>query len=244
MGTGGSGMNVWQWFTDPANWSGPDGIPVRTGQHIVISGAAMLIALVVALPLGLYLGHKRVGTVVAANIGNIGRAVPTLAVLIILASITVIGVGDLAAILALALFAVPPLLTNTFTALADVDDEVRGAAEGMGMSGFQVLRRVELPLAIPLMAAGIRTATVQVVATASLAAVVGSGGLGRYVVDGFALQDGTLIVAGALLTAGISLVAEGVMALVQKSVTPRGLRTQSVVDEPLMDAPAVPGVTT
>lgn len=243
MGPGGSGMNVWQWFTDPANWSGPNGIPVRTAQHLFISGAAMLIALVVALPLGLYLGHKRVGTVVAPNIGNIGRAVPTLAVLIILASITVIGVGDLAAILALALFAVPPLLTNTFAALADVDDEVRGAAEGMGMSGFQVLRRVELPLAIPLMAAGIRTATVQVVATASLAAVVGSGGLGRYVVDGFALQDGTLIVAGALLTAGISLVAEGVMALVQRSVTPRGLRAQSVVDQPMMDAPTAPGVS-
>lgn len=238
MGTGGS-MNVWQWFTDPANWSGPNGIPVRTAQHLLISGAAMAIALAFALPLGLYLGHKRVGTVVASNIGNIGRAVPTLAVLIILASIAVIGVGDLAAILALALFAVPPLLTNTFAALAGVDDEVRGAAEGMGMSGWQVLRRVEIPLAIPLMAAGIRTATVQVVATASLAAVVGSGGLGRYVVDGFALQDGTLIVAGALLTAGISLAAEGVMALVQKSVTPRGLRSQSTVDQPLMDAPEV-----
>ena len=232
-------MNVWQWFTDPANWTGPNGIPVRTGQHLVISAAAMAIAMVVALPIGLYLGHKRVGTVLAANIGNICRAVPTLAVLIILASITIIGVGDLAAILALALFAVPPLLTNTFAALAGVDDEVRGAAQGMGMSGRQVLTRVEIPLAIPLMAAGIRTATVQVVATASLAAVVGSGGLGRYVVDGFALQDGTLIVAGAILTAGISLAAEGVMAMVQRSVTPAGLRSSSTVDQPLMDAPQV-----
>jgi len=239
MDPGGDLMNVWQWFTDPANWSGPNGIPVRTAQHLFISASAMLIAMAIALPIGLYLGHRRVGTVIAQNVGNIGRAVPTLAVLIILASITIIGVGDLAAILALALFAIPPLLTNTFAGLADVDDEVRGAAEGMGLSGMQVLRRVEIPLAIPLIAAGIRTATVQVVATASLAAVVGSGGLGRYVVDGFALQDGTLIVAGALLTAAISLAAEGVMALVQRGVTPQGLRSLSTTDQPMMDAPKV-----
>lgn len=231
-------MNVWQWFTDPANWSGPDGIPTRTLQHIVISVAAMAIAVAVALPIGLFLGHKRIGTVLATNVGNIGRAVPTLALLIILASITVIGVGDLAAILALAIFAVPPILTNTFAGLASVDDEVRGAAEGMGMGGMSMLWRVELPLAVPLIAAGIRTATVQVVATASLAAVVGSGGLGRYVVDGFALQDGTLIVAGAILTAAISLVAEGFMALVQRGVTPKGLVETSLVDQPMMDAPA------
>lgn len=232
-------MNVWQWFTDPANWSGPDGIPTRTWQHIVISFMAMAIAIAVALPIGLFLGHKRIGTVLATNVGNIGRAVPTLALLIILASITAIGVGDLAAILALAIFAIPPILTNTFAGLASVDDEVRGAAEGMGMGGMGMLWRVELPLAIPLIAAGIRTATVQVVATASLAAVVGSGGLGRYVVDGFALQDGTLIVAGAILTAAISLVAEGFMAVTQRAVTPKGLSSTSLVDQPLMDAPEV-----
>jgi len=232
-------MNVLQWFTDPANWSGPNGIPVRTWQHIYISAAAVLIAMAIALPIGLYLGHRRVGTALASNIGNIGRAIPTLALLIIFASIALIGVGDLAAILALALFAVPPLLTNTFAGLAGVDEEVRDAAEGMGMSGAAVLWRVELPLAVPLIAAGIRTATVQVVATASLAAIVGSGGLGRYVVDGFALQDGTLIVAGAILTAAISLIAEGVMAAGQRAITPRGLTATSVVDQPMMDASEV-----
>ncbi len=231
-------MSVWSWFTDPANWSGPNGIPLRTVQHLVISVSAMLIALAVALPIGLLLGHARKGTFLATNIGNVGRAVPTLGVLIILASIAAIGVGDLAAILALALFAIPPLLTNTFTGIAGVDDEVRGAAVGMGMGSIEVLWRVEIPLAVPLLAAGIRTATVQVVATASLAAVVGSGGLGRYVVDGFALQDTTLIVAGAILTAAISLAAEGVMALVQRGVTPRGMKTDSLTDQPAMDAPA------
>ncbi len=229
------GMNIFQWFTDPANWSGPDGIPVRTMQHIVISAGAMLIALAIAMPIGLILGHKGKGAFLANNVGNIGRAVPVLGVLIIFASITVIGVGDVAAILALALFAIPPLLTNTITGISEVDPEVRDAARGLGLSGSQMLRKVELPLAVPLVAAGIRTATVQVVATASLAAIVGSGGLGRYVVDGFATQDTTLILAGAILTAAISLAAEGVMAVAQRVVTPKGLTAESVTDESMMD---------
>ncbi len=230
-------VNIFQWFTDPANWTGSNGIPVRTWQHIVISASAMLIALAVALPIGLVLGHKRKGTFLATNVGNVGRAVPTLALLIIFASITAIGVGDLAAILALALFAIPPLLTNTFTGIAGVDDEVRDAAKGMGMGGAAVLWRVELPLAVPLVSAGIRTSTVQVVATASLAAVVGSGGLGRYVVDGFATQDTTLVLAGAILTAAISLAAEAVMALAQRIATPKGVGATSVTDVAVMDAP-------
>jgi osmoprotectant transport system permease protein len=162
--------------------------------------------------------------VLATNIGNVGRAVPTLGVLTILASIPSIGIGNTAAVLALALFAIPPVLTNTYTGIAGVDDEVRDAARGMGMGGMGILARVEVPLAIPLIAAGIRTATVQVVATASLAALVGSGGLGRYVVDGFALQDNTLIVAGAILTAALAVIAELVLAGVQRWVTPKGLR--------------------
>jgi osmoprotectant transport system permease protein len=217
-------MNVIQWFTDPANWTGENGIPVRTWEQIQISLMAMAIALAVALPVALVLGHQRRGMVLATNIGNVGRAVPTLGVLTILASIPSIGIGNAAAVLALALFAIPPVLTNTYTGIAGVDDEFRDAARGMGMGGMGILGRVEVPLAIPLIAAGIRTATVQVVATASLAALVGSGGLGRYVVDGFALQDNTLIVAGAILTAGLAVAAELVLAGVQRWVTPKGLR--------------------
>lgn len=222
-------MSVIEWFTDPANWTGENGIPVRTWEQIQISLWAMLIALVIALPIAAVLGHKRKGMFLATNIGNVGRAVPTLGVLTILASIPEIGIGNLAAILALALFAIPPVLTNTYTGLAGVDDEVRDAARGMGMSGSAILARVEVPLAVPLIAAGIRTATVQVVATASLAALVGSGGLGRYVVDGFALQDNTLIIAGAILTAALAVIAELVLSQVQRMVTPKGLRTQSRV---------------
>jgi osmoprotectant transport system permease protein len=231
-------MAVLDWFLDPANWSGENGIPVRTWQQIQISLLAMAIALVIALPIALTLGHLRKGFFLATNIGNVGRAIPTLGVLTILASIPEIGIGNLAAILALALFAIPPVLTNTYTGLAGVDDEVRDAARGMGMGGLGILARVEIPLAVPLIAAGIRTATVQVVATASLAALVGSGGLGRYVVDGFALQDNTLIIAGAILTAGLAVVAELLLAVGQRFVTPRGLRQQTTAEVEMQELPA------
>jgi osmoprotectant transport system permease protein len=219
-------MSVWAWLTDPANWTGPNGIPTRTWEQVLMSLVAMAIALVVALPIALVLGHLRRGVLLATNISNVGRAVPTLGVLIILASIPSIGVGNTAAILALAVFAIPPLMTNTFAGMASVDRDVLDAGEGMGMSPVQRLARVEIPLATPLIVAGIRTATVQVVATASLAALVGGGGLGRYVVDGFALQDTTLIIAGALLTALLAILAEGALALFERAATPAGLRSR------------------
>jgi len=217
-------MSVIEWFTDPANWTGPNGIPVRTWQQLVMSSTAMALALLVAMPVALALGHRGKGVLLATNIGNVGRAIPTLGLLVILASIPEIGVGNTAAALALAIFAIPPLLTNTFRGIAGVDPEVRDAAKGMGMGGGGLLWHVEIPLAMPLIAAGIRTTTVQVVATASLAALVGGGGLGRYVVDGFALQDNTLIIAGAILTAALAMATEGVLALLQRWATPRGLR--------------------
>lgn len=233
-------MSVWEWFTDPANWTGENGIPVRTWEQLEISFFAMAIALVIALPVALTLGHLRKGVFLATNVGNIGRAVPTLGVLTILASIPEIGIGNLAAILALALFAIPPVLTNTFTGIASVDDEVRDAANGMGMGGFAILSKVEVPLAMPLIAAGIRTATVQVVATASLAALVGGGGLGRYVVDGFALQDNTLIVAGAILTALLAMAAELLLSFLQRRVTPKGLRQAGQAEVEAQEIPAAP----
>lgn len=231
-------MDILQWFTDPANWTGENGIPVRTWEQIEISFIAMAIALVIALPVALTLGHLRKGMFLATNLSNVGRAVPTLGVLMILASIQSIGIGNLAAILALALFAIPPVLTNTYTGVAGVDDQVRDAAQGMGMNAAGILARVEVPLAIPLIAAGIRTASVQVVATASLAALVGSGGLGRYVVDGFALQDNTMIVAGAILTALLAVVAELLLAAGQRAVTPKGLRVPSRAELEAQEIPA------
>lgn len=217
---------VWQWLTDPAHWSGPDGIPVRTTQTLVISALAMLLAIAIAFPVGMLAGHFRRFGVLVTNIGNVGRAIPTFALLIIFASWDVIGVGDLAAVLALAVFAVPPLLTNTYVGVRDVDSAMVDGAQGMGMTDRQVLGRVELPTAIPMIGAGLRTTTVQVVATATLAALVGGGGLGRYVVDGFALQDVTLMMSGVVLVAVLSVGTEAVLAVLQRIITPVPLRTR------------------
>jgi osmoprotectant transport system permease protein len=217
-------LSVWEWLTDPAHWQGPNGIPVRTGQHLYISGAAMAIAIVLSFPVGMITGHfKRFGGVVT-NIGNVGRAVPTFALLIIFASWDVIGVGDLAAILAIAIFAIPPLLTNTYVGVRDVDPDIRDGAEGMGMTDTQVIGRVELPTAIPMIGAGVRTTMVQVVATATLAALVGGGGLGRYVVDGFALQDITLMMSGVVLVSALAVGTEAILAVGQRWLTPVPLR--------------------
>lgn len=217
-------MSVWQWLTDPAHWTGPDGIPVRTLQTLYISAAAMIIAVALAFPIGMITGHfRRFGTFVT-NIGVIGRAIPTFALLIIFASWSVVGVGDLAAILALAIFAIPPLLTNTYVGVRDVDTAMVEGATGMGMTNGQVLSRVELPTAVPLIGAGLRTTTVQVVATATLAALVGGGGLGRYVVDGFALQDVTLLMSGVVLVSVVSIGTEVILAVMQRILTPLPLR--------------------
>jgi osmoprotectant transport system substrate-binding protein len=215
-------MGVLQWLTDPANWTGPDGVPARTLEHLVIAGLAMALGMLVALPLGVWLGHTRRAAFLTTSIGNLGRAIPTLALLVILASIPQIGVGDLAAVLALALFAIPPMLTSTYVGVRDVDPGVHDAALGMGMTGGQVLRRVELPLAAPPMLSGIRTSLVQVVATVALAALVGSGGLGRYVVDGFARQDSTLVLVGALLVSVLALGTDWIAGRTTRSLTPAG----------------------
>ncbi|MEI2715684.1 MAG: ABC transporter permease [Candidatus Nanopelagicales bacterium] len=218
------------WFTDPANWSGPNGIPVRTLQTLWISAAAMVIAVALAFPIGMIIGHfGRFGGLVT-NLGTIGRAIPTFALLIIFASWDVIGVGNLAAILALAIFAIPPLLTNTYVGVRDVDEAMVDGATGMGMTDRQVLGRVELPTAVPLIGAGLRTTTVQVVATATLAALVGGGGLGRYVVDGFALQDLTLMFAGVICVSVLSVGTEAVLAVIQKYLTPLPLRAKKKSD--------------
>ncbi len=213
---------TWDWLTDPANWQGADGIPTRLAQHLWISFLAMALACAAALPLGIWLGHRGRGGFLAINVGNAGRAVPTFGVLIIFASWEPVGIGDLAAVLALALFAIPPILTNTYVGLREVDADVKDAARGMGMTGGQQLRRVELPLARPLLFAGLGTSTVQTVATATLAALVAGGGLGRYVVDGFARQDYPMLYGGTVLVAALCIGLELSLRAVQKRLDPTG----------------------
>lgn len=214
------------WLNDPLNWTNPGGVLDRLGEHLVISAAAVAIGVLVAWPLGLWLGHTGRGGAVVVLVSNITLAVPTIALLSIL-PLTFLGFGKPPVILALAVFAVPPLLANAYTGLRQVDPQVREAARGMGLSGWQVLRRVELPLAVPYLAAGFRTAAVQVVATASLAAFVNGGGLGHIILPGFGLglaRGGGQVLAGGLLVAGLALLVEAVLAVGQRAVTPKPLR--------------------
>ncbi|WFE30690.1 ABC transporter permease [Solwaraspora sp. WMMD791] len=214
------------WLNDPLNWTNPGGVLDRLGEHLVISAAAVAIGALVAWPLGLWLGHTGRGGALVVLVSNITLAVPTIALLSIL-PLTFLGFGKPPVILALAVFAVPPLLANAYTGLRQVDPQVREAARGMGLSGWQVLRRVELPLAVPYLAAGFRTAAVQVVATAALAAFVNGGGLGQIISAGFGLGisvGGGQILAGGLLVASLALVTEAVLAVAERMLTPRPLR--------------------
>lgn len=211
------------WLNDPLNWQGPKGVPHLTYEHLYISFFAVFFAALFALPVGLWLGHVGRGGPLTVAVTNVSRAIPTLALLTLFAA-TAIGFGNRATIVALAVFAVPPLLANTYVGVREVDPDVVEAARGMGLSERAVLTRVELPLAVPLIAAGFRTAAVQVVATAGLAALVGGGGLGVVINDGFGQQDRAQILAGGLLVAGLALLVEGVLAVVEHRVTPGRVR--------------------
>jgi osmoprotectant transport system permease protein len=216
-------MSTWSklfdYITAWSNWTGESGVLHRLEQHVVLTLVAVILAGIVALPLGLSLGHVRRGGTLAINITNVGRAVPTFAVLTLL-TLSPIGVGNNATVIALVLFALPPLVTNSYVGVREVDQEVRDAARGMGMSGMQVFRRVELPLAMPLVMAGIRIASVQVVATATIAALVGAGGLGRLVTDGLSSQNQGELLTGAVVVAALAMVVESALALVQRLVDP------------------------
>ncbi|SCL20977.1 osmoprotectant transport system permease protein [Micromonospora nigra] len=214
------------WLNDPLNWTNPGGVLDRLGEHLSMSAAAVLLGCLVAWPVGLWLGHTGRGGGLVVLVANLTLAVPTLALLAIL-PLTFLGFGRPAVVVALAVFAVPPLLANAYTGVRQADPEARDAARGMGFSGGQVLRRVELPLAVPYLAAGFRTAAVQVVATAALASFVNGGGLGQIIRAGFGLDIAAgqgQILAGGLLVAGLALTVELVLAYGERFATPRPLR--------------------
>ncbi len=212
---------VVQWFLDPAHWQGDAGILHRTSEHVLMSGLSVLTAAVIALPVGIAIGHFGRGGILAINVSNIGRAVPSFAVLVI--AVQLFGIGALPAFIALVALAIPPMVTNSYIGMREVDHDVREAARGMGMRERALLLRVELPIALPLIMAGIRTSAVNVVATATLAALVAWGGLGRFIVDGLGLQDYPMLFAGAVMVALLSLIVEFSLAGVQRLSTPAGL---------------------
>jgi osmoprotectant transport system permease protein len=218
--------DAFTWLNDPANWQGRNGVIYLAAEHVLITLAAVLLAGAVAFPLAFWFGHTGRGGGFTVILTNVSRAMPTLALLTILAT-TSIGFGNRSTTLALALFAIPPILANAYVGIRDVDPDITEAARGMGLSELQVLFRVEVPLALPLIAAGVRTAAVQVVATAPLAALVGGGTLGAIINQGFGLQDPGQILAGGILVALLALLTETVLALVQRAVTPGRARRWS-----------------
>ena len=207
------------YLNDPLNWTRRDGILELLGEHLAISAVAVLAALALAFPIAVGLAASGRGSGAVVVVSNVSRAVPTLALLTLFA-VSPIGFGNRATTIALAVFAFPPILTNTYVGFRGVDADVREAARGMGMSRWQVIGRVELPLALPLVMTGLRTAAVQVVATAGLAALVGGGGLGRIVNLGFGQQDYGQIIAGAFLIAVLALLTELALVLLSRAVAP------------------------
>ncbi|MFI5984378.1 ABC transporter permease [Streptomyces sp. NPDC051555] len=208
--------DAWDWLADGANWSGESGVWHRLAEHAFVSGVALVLACAVALPIGLWLGHLGKGGALAVNVSNIGRAVPVFAVLALFMVSPLRSAGYVPTIIALVLFAVPPLLTNAYVGMREVDRSVVEAARGMGMSGGQLFLRVELPLARPLVMTGLRSAAVQVIATATIAAMVGQGGLGRIITAGFNTFNTPQVIAGALLVAALALVVEGALVAVDR----------------------------
>ncbi|MEU8628436.1 ABC transporter permease [Streptomyces sp. NPDC048669] len=207
---------AWSWLTTSAHWYGDDGIWTRLGQHLYLTVVCLLISCLIALPVALVLGHLGKGGALAVNISNVGRAVPTFAVLVLLLLTPVGRFGEGPTIVALVLFAVPPLLTNAYVGMREVDQDVVRAARGMGMTGRQLLLQVEVPLALPLILTGVRIAAVQLVATATIAALAGGGGLGRIITAGFNLASTAQVVAGAVLVAAFALIVEGLFEVAQR----------------------------
>lgn len=227
------------WLTDPANWSGLNGIPVRVAEHVGLSAISLLIAMAIALPVGLYIGHTGRHSNLAINSANLWRALPSLAVIAIVLPITAAidpqaGFKVYPTLVAMVVLGVPPILVNTYAGVAGVDRDLLEAARGQGMSERQVLTSVEMPLAAPVMLTGVRSATVQIIATATLGAIFGFGGLGRYLLDGTAQHDYGQVVGGVILVAALVIVAELLISGLQRWATPRGVR----LDRSSVAAPA------
>jgi osmoprotectant transport system permease protein len=215
-------VNVFSYLLDPAHWSGSQGIPARLVEHLGYVALTLLIALVIAVPLGAWIGHTGRGGFLAVGLANGLRALPTLGLLVLLVGAT--GLGLLGPITALVILAVPPILAGTYAGIRNVDPAIVDAARGMGMRGRDVLFGVELPNALPLIIGGVRSSVLQVVSTATIAAFVALGGLGRFIIDGLAVRDYPQMIAGSVLVALLAIALDLLLAGVQKLLVSPGLR--------------------
>ncbi|MFI9592138.1 ABC transporter permease [Nonomuraea sp. NPDC052265] len=209
-------------FGTGANWAGPDGIPARLLEHLEFSVLALALAMLIAVPLGLAIGHTGRGEVVVVISANLARALPTLGLLVLF--VLLLGTSSIwPVIIPLVLLSVPPILVNTYEGIRGVDPELRDAAYGMGLRGGQVLGRVLVPVALPLILLGLRLSAIQVVSTTTVAAYTGLGGLGRFVIDGFATKDYASVVGGSVLIVLFALVVQIVFALIQRVTVSPGV---------------------
>jgi osmoprotectant transport system permease protein len=219
---------LWEWLANPAHWQGSDGIWVRLVEHLGYAAITLVLAAAIGIPLGLWIGHTGKGRLVVVNLANGVRSVPTLGLLFV--AVLVLGPvlgGDIAflapAIFVLVVLAVPPILAGAYAGIESVDPSARDAARGMGMNSWQVLWRVEVPCALPLIFSGLRSAALQVIATATLAASVSLGGLGRFLIDGQAYRDYGQMAGGAVLVAALAMAVDLVFAVVQRIAVSPGL---------------------
>jgi osmoprotectant transport system permease protein len=222
-------------LSDAASWQGEAGIPNRLLEHLIVASLAVLAASAVALPLGFYIGHTGRLQLLGINIANIGRAVPSYALMVMLLPVMLglapvlgydprLGLRFLPIFLAMVLLAIPPILVATYAGLQGVDRDVADSARGMGLSETQILRRVELPLALAVIVGGFRVAVLQVIATVTIGAYLAGGGLGRFIIDGIARRDDGMLYAGVLLVAGLAIGTDVLLSWVQRRLTPRGVR--------------------
>ncbi|TCC43149.1 ABC transporter permease [Kribbella sindirgiensis] len=214
---------MWEYLTDSFNWSGNEGIWARIVEHLWYTFAALGLSVVIALPIGLRIGHTRRGAFLAINLGNAARALPSLGLLMIAVLLTD-QIGFLPVLIALVALGIPPILASTYAGLSGVDAATIDAARGMGMTGREILTKVEIPIGLPLIISGIRSATLQIVSTATIAALVSLGGLGRYVVDGLKLRDFPQMFTGALLVALLAIALDALFALIGRIAVSPGLK--------------------
>lgn len=221
-------LDTVRWFTEAANWSGRGGVPVRILEHLQISLFPLVAAALVAIPAGVLAGHYRRGQAIGAAIANVGRAVPTLALLVFGVLISLrwldLGLRFWPIVFALFFLALHPLFTNTYTAVREVDRSLVEAARGQGLTERELITEVEVPMATPVIFTAIRITAVQVIATAPIGALAGGGGIGRFVIDGFQQFDYGEMLAGVVLVAGLALVADAILTRLERRLTPRGIR--------------------
>ncbi len=214
----------WQWLIDPANWQGAAGIPTRIVEHLGYTGLTLAISLAIAVPIGLYVGHTGRGRVVVVSMAGMLRALPTLGIMTLFALIATSTLSLMPAIWSLVLLAVPPILTGTYAGIAAVDRDLVDSARAMGMREPQILFGVEVPNGLPVMLGGLRSAVLQVVSTVAVVAFISLGGLGRFIIDGLAVQDYGQVLGGAVVIAVVAIVLDGLLALLQRAVVSPGLR--------------------